>query len=169
MSTKTTFKRVALVAVAALGFGLLSVIPSNAASANNDDFVSGSATLTTTTTTYAGRIGQEVAIPVSGTVAANDVGADDLAALSIAAAITSQPASSSIYASLTSRTTAFGTVLDIVNTGKTFDDSGAITTAVTHAGSATAVATLNYSSDTQAEDVVAVTTATTLATVKFTL
>ena len=31
MSTKTTFKRVALVAVAALGFGLLSVAPSNAA------------------------------------------------------------------------------------------------------------------------------------------
>jgi trimeric autotransporter adhesin len=31
MSTKTTFKRVALVAVASLGFGLLSVVPSNAA------------------------------------------------------------------------------------------------------------------------------------------
>ena len=30
MSTKTTFKRVALVTVAALGFGLLSVAPSNA-------------------------------------------------------------------------------------------------------------------------------------------
>ncbi|CAB4570802.1 MAG: hypothetical protein F2557_03295 [Actinobacteria bacterium] len=30
MSTKTTFKRIALVAVAALGFGLLSVVPSNA-------------------------------------------------------------------------------------------------------------------------------------------
>ena len=30
MSTKTTFKRVALVAVAALGFGLLSAVPSNA-------------------------------------------------------------------------------------------------------------------------------------------
>jgi hypothetical protein len=31
MSTNTTFKRIALVAVAALGFGLLSVVPSNAA------------------------------------------------------------------------------------------------------------------------------------------
>jgi hypothetical protein len=31
MSTKTTFKRIALVAVAALGFGMLSVAPSNAA------------------------------------------------------------------------------------------------------------------------------------------
>ena len=31
MSTKTTFKRIALVAVAALGFGMLSVVPSNSA------------------------------------------------------------------------------------------------------------------------------------------
>jgi hypothetical protein len=31
MSTKTTFKRIALVAVAALGFGVLSVAPSQAA------------------------------------------------------------------------------------------------------------------------------------------
>ena len=31
MSTKTTFKRIALVAVAALGLGVLSVAPSNAA------------------------------------------------------------------------------------------------------------------------------------------
>ena len=30
MSTKTTFKRIALVAVAALGFGMLSVVPSSA-------------------------------------------------------------------------------------------------------------------------------------------
>ena len=30
MSTKTTYKRIALVAVAALGFGLLSVVPSSA-------------------------------------------------------------------------------------------------------------------------------------------
>ena len=31
MSTKTTFKRIALVTVAALGFGVMSVVPSNAA------------------------------------------------------------------------------------------------------------------------------------------
>jgi len=33
MSTKTTLKRIALVAVSALGFGLLSVAPSSAAAA----------------------------------------------------------------------------------------------------------------------------------------
>jgi hypothetical protein len=39
MSTKTTFKRVALVTVAALGFGMLSVAPSSAAasSAGSDE------------------------------------------------------------------------------------------------------------------------------------
>ena len=36
MSTKTTFKRIALVAVAALGFGVLSVAPSNAALGTTD-------------------------------------------------------------------------------------------------------------------------------------
>jgi len=34
MSTKTTFKRIALVAVAALGLGVLSVAPSSAAVSN---------------------------------------------------------------------------------------------------------------------------------------
>jgi len=36
MSTKTTFKRVALVAVASMGFGMLSVAPSSAAQASSD-------------------------------------------------------------------------------------------------------------------------------------
>ena len=40
MSTKTTFKRIALVAVAALGFGVLSVVPSNATASAVDFAVS---------------------------------------------------------------------------------------------------------------------------------
>jgi len=40
MSTKTTFKRIALVAVAALGFGVLSVVPSNATASAVDFSVS---------------------------------------------------------------------------------------------------------------------------------
>jgi len=47
MSTKTTFKRVALVAVAALGFGLLSVVPSSAA-ISGDTMSLSSATTTIT-------------------------------------------------------------------------------------------------------------------------
>jgi|LauGreDrversion4_2_1035121.scaffolds.fasta_scaffold338408_2 hypothetical protein len=35
MSTKTTFKRIALVAVAALGLGTLSIVPSSAATPAN--------------------------------------------------------------------------------------------------------------------------------------
>jgi hypothetical protein len=55
MSTKTTFKRIALVAVAALGFGMLSVVPSNAASAAS--IVVG--------TVPTARPGQTVAVPVT--------------------------------------------------------------------------------------------------------
>jgi hypothetical protein len=55
MSTKTTFKRIALVAVAALGFGMLSAVPSNAASAAS--IVVG--------TVPAARPGQTVAVPIT--------------------------------------------------------------------------------------------------------
>jgi hypothetical protein len=44
MSTKTTFKRVALVAVAALGFGVMSVAPSSAAIGQADTLTAASAT-----------------------------------------------------------------------------------------------------------------------------
>ena len=47
MSTKTTFKRIALVAVAALGFGLLSVVPSTATT-QGDTLALTSATTTIT-------------------------------------------------------------------------------------------------------------------------
>jgi hypothetical protein len=53
MSTKTTIKRVALVAVASLGFGLLSVVPSNAASTFVPVLASGTTTLTGTGTATA--------------------------------------------------------------------------------------------------------------------
>jgi hypothetical protein len=48
MSTKTTFKRIALVTVAALGFGVMSVAPSNAA-INSDTLTLSSATAAQTT------------------------------------------------------------------------------------------------------------------------
>jgi hypothetical protein len=53
MSTKTTFKRIALVAVAALGFGTLSVVPSNAASLQKITVGSVAGVQTTTGTTNA--------------------------------------------------------------------------------------------------------------------
>jgi hypothetical protein len=50
MSTKTTFKRIALVAVAALGLGMLSVVPSGAADGNAGSYTS-SVTVSTTSIT----------------------------------------------------------------------------------------------------------------------
>ena len=55
MSTKTTFKRIALIAVAALGFGTLSAAPSNAAFLNTD---------TAITATAVGRVGLGIDILV---------------------------------------------------------------------------------------------------------
>jgi len=49
MSTKTTFKRIALVTVAALGFGVMSVAPSNAAAAGNPLGVTHTLSASTTT------------------------------------------------------------------------------------------------------------------------
>jgi trimeric autotransporter adhesin len=70
MSTKTTFKRVALVAVAALGFGMLSVVPSTATARTAASIVVGDIP--------ASRVGQSAYVPVkvylpSGTVAADTI------------------------------------------------------------------------------------------------
>ena len=70
MSTKTTFKRVALVAVAAMGFGLLSVAPSTAAqqadtlalSATTSTGVIGTAATTTLTQSFFGNNGDTMSV-----------------------------------------------------------------------------------------------------------
>ena len=60
MSTKTTFKRVALVAVAAMGFGLLSVAPSSAA-----QHVFQADTFTTSAATSSVTVGSSVSVTVT--------------------------------------------------------------------------------------------------------
>ena len=75
MSTKTTFKRVALVAVAALGFGLLSVVPSSAATQSDTLAISatsnataidvGATASTTLTQTFLGLPGDTMTVTVS--------------------------------------------------------------------------------------------------------
>ena len=73
MSTKTTFKRIALVAVAAMGFGLLSVAPSSAvqqadtltlstATTANSTGVIGTAVSTTLTQTFYGATGDTMSV-----------------------------------------------------------------------------------------------------------
>ena len=96
MSTKTTFKRVALVAVASLGFGVLtSVAPANAAIAT--------ATITNTaaTSAAAGRVGNTVSMTVKGshTILAAATGTVKHT-LGFAAVTISQPAGSTVIAVL---------------------------------------------------------------------
>jgi len=164
MSTKTSIKRIALVAVSALGFGLLSAVPAKAAAiVENDTVIMTTATLNTATTTYAGRVGQEVAIELKADVADVAHAANKTIALSIAASMTAQPAGSSIYAGLTSAA-APSAILDQIGGGKTIEVSA--TAAVTNLSTATTVATINYSSLAN-EDLAAAANAT-VGTLKFT-
>jgi len=145
MSTETTFKRVALVAVASLGFGVLSsVAPASADSANLDVAVRQSVTLNTSTTTYAARVGQQIAIDVTGAVSAATLAAGDLATLTIAASLTAQPAGSAIYPTMRAATSAIGTALTLAKGGNTLAGAATNAVSITDAGSATHVAAMNY-------------------------
>jgi trimeric autotransporter adhesin len=171
MSTKTTFKRVALVAVASLGFGVLSTVaPASAATVQATDVpVAAVATLTNTTLTYAGRVGQQVSIPVTGTVGAVLVGTANIGVLSIATAITSQPATSAIYPTIATAAVPAGYVQ--TGTGLNYGAEAAATTvqaaALSLAGAAAVVATVNYAA-VSAGAVNAITAAVALGTVTFT-
>jgi len=172
MSTKTTFKRVALVAVAALGFGVLtSVAPAIAAAPTPGVF-----TPTNTVTTLAGRIGQQVSVPLVGDLAIQAAGTTSAVAyLRVAAAMTSAPAAAaSTYVSITAVTSAFatdGTAARLIYVGSHVTAAGttAIATATTHAQDATRPATINYGTTaTDAETDWNATTGTSLGTLTFT-
>ena len=141
MSTKTTFKRVALVAVASLSFGVLSsVAPANAA------IVQPAATLDQTSTAYAGRVGQQVSIALKATPAAVTGANTDSTALRFSVAMTAQPATSSIYADLTPATSAILTTLVYSNNGITAAGTTAIASATKASGTSSRPATVNYAS-----------------------
>jgi trimeric autotransporter adhesin len=96
MSTKTTFKRIALVTVAALGFGVMSVAPSNAA-INSDTLTLSSATSTQTTA--------ETATATSAVATVSFLGAD-LDSISVTASLVSGPAGNTALPILTLTETA---------------------------------------------------------------
>jgi len=100
MSTKTTFKRIALVTVAALGFGMLSVVPSNAIVSGTSSTGSLSATLGTATATP-GVTGQEMVISVPYTITA----ADNSDTITIGMSLQTKPSTSSAANSNTYWTT----------------------------------------------------------------
>ena len=178
MSTKTTFKRVALVAVAALGLGMLSAAPSNAATATTNVPQAVVATLNTATTTYAARVGQQVSIGLTATSAASATLAAALPYLTVAASITSQPAGSTIYPSLTHAADWTNGTVVLANNGAglaidaargSTASTNTAATALTDTGDATKVATISYAADTQSGTAYAAQTATTaLATLTFT-
>jgi trimeric autotransporter adhesin len=123
MSTKTTFKRIALVAVAALGLGVLSVAPSSAAPS-----------AASMTGVASGSVGSPVTLSVAQTIVAGDTAMGTLT-------ISSKPASSTV--AIGDRDGAFSTataaVLTSTAAGFTYDSVTAGTAAIT-AGSATSFA-----------------------------
>jgi trimeric autotransporter adhesin len=96
MSTKTTFKRIALVTVAALGFGVMSVVPSNAA-INADTLTLSSATAAQTTA--------ETATSTSAIATLSFLG-DTLDSASVTASLVSAPAGNTALPVLTLTETA---------------------------------------------------------------
>jgi hypothetical protein len=90
MSTKTTFKRIALVTVAALGFGVMSVVPSNAATSAD--------TLTLSSAT-ASMKDSETSTATTATLAFYGSLASD--SMSVTAYVTSSPAGSTAVPQLT--------------------------------------------------------------------
>jgi hypothetical protein len=111
MSTKTTFKRIALVAVTSLGFGLLSVIASPSASATPRE-----ASAITVGTVPTCRVLTACTVPVTFNLpAATVVGTDSF---TVVAKVTSAPAASNSYGSAASGsvsavTSAVATASDI--------------------------------------------------------
>ena len=130
MSTKTTFKRIALVAVAALGFGMLSVVPSNATLIGQTLTIDAAADALTLKTTAADSA-TAVVTSTFVTTAAYD-------SISVSAAITSGATDATLkveaYDSATSSSTIYGIVTDTTAN----DGTAAIGTTSASAGTVTA-------------------------------
>jgi len=122
MSTKTSIKRIALVAVSALGFGLLSVVPASAAPAEY--------TLTRAATTPAiPVVGTEVVVPLTAAIAASDA----ITVATFTATFVAVPANSSRVSTDLLASTA--------DTSATFATGGATITAATNVLTSTTTAT----------------------------
>ena len=112
MSTKTTFKRIALVAVAALGFGLVSVVPSQAAGFLADTLVNaadGTATVASTAT-----VGSGTAATAKLVYSGVATGASDTA--TVTGSITSVPATSGAFSVTVAATSAITVNVNAVDT-----------------------------------------------------
>jgi hypothetical protein len=141
MSTKTTFKRIALVTVAALGFGVMSVAPSSAAIGQADSLSAASATSTAT-----------VGTAVTNIVTSSFVAAASGDTSTVTVSLQSSPATSGVLPTVTA---AGGT---LVGTGASSGVSG-LTVTVTSgaAGRTTGFATVSLNPDVAGTYVVKIT------------
>jgi PKD repeat protein len=131
MSTKTTFKRIALVAVAALGLGVLTSVAPASAAVQSD-------ALTLSATTGTAAIGETATATMSLTFLDTDSGTDTMTAT---VAVLSSPATSVVTPTL-----SISTAQATANTAGTTSVSGAVMTLVsagTAAGRATGSATMS--------------------------
>jgi hypothetical protein len=87
MSTKTTFKRIALVTVAALGFGVLATAPSNGAAAGTA-MVGVTHTLSAATTTVVAGTAAKVTLTTAGYFTKDDTVTSDVALTNFSAGVT---------------------------------------------------------------------------------
>jgi len=128
MSTKTTFKRIALVAVAALGFGLLSAAPSNA----DDIASSGVSSISLTNTTAAPKVGSAVEVNMGALIADLAAVAADGDTIKFIGYLSTYPSSG--FAQVTASATAVGTDIDALedaNDGETAEAASGATYTVT--------------------------------------
>ena len=125
MSTKTSIKRIALVAVSALGFGLLSAMPSQATTPLAD-------TLTVSSTSVSATSG--VASRVAVTTAFLATGTGNQSATQLTATLTSAPALNTAVPVFETATVA--TVADIGSPARAADSENGTTAVMTTRGSA---------------------------------
>ncbi len=129
MSTKTSIKRIALVAVSALGFGLLSVSSANAADAAANEVASIALSQAAGTPT----VGTPVPL-VTATVNFSANKAEDDDVVNLVALLVDQPAGSNLSIDATVATNAAGATLLIDTTGVTDGVVSTATAAVNNVG-----------------------------------
>ena len=148
MKSKTTFKKVALVVVATLGFSTIQTASFATWDAETITPSAKTATITNTNTTLAGRVNQQVSVAITATVAADST-TSNIDWLTLATTMTSQPSGSSVYPTLTGASAAFGTngAFKYSSTDELLYDTQT-TFSLSETGTATDIANINYATDT---------------------
>ena len=170
MSTKTTFKRIALVTVAALGLGALTLVaPATAATATNDVYKAVPLTLDTAATTYAGRVNNQVTINLTGSSTLTGGSTLGVFTVGVAAAMTEQPSGSNVYMALsTGSTGTLASTIDQVGANLAIEADNSINGDTDTAVSGRPTVMLTYAQDTHAKVLTAIAALTPVGQITFT-